>query len=594
MTSPWAQIAAPTAVDLQEIMSEEFARGLQEQEHEQPSRPAKKVAPVQLPAPPPPEPVAGSSRAIDPGLLLDPFEEGPGPSSRCVEDVIPEDVLRAIEEADQKQLESDVAIAKLLQAQFDSEYDEQLKREENHRNKNSCVKISLKNYRMVPEELLYDEEDQAEVPVDPKADWDRFETNEKEEKTIPRVGYKVNEDGEMVTKHNQDISGRKNACKVMSFPPEFSTGDGAGFDMKLSNKVFNQLKSHSKKTTKKQHKAADRKENIATAEMGLDEPTRMILYKWINNQLLESIDGIISTGKEAVILHGETDPTNPNLEEDESYPKEVAIKVFSTTLNEFKQRDRYIKDDFRFAGRFSKQNARTVINMWAEKELHNLNRMKRIGIRCPEVVVLKKNILVMSFIGENLVPAPKLKEAVLNEAQLICAYEEMVEIMHKLYNEARLVHADLSEYNILWFDEQCWIIDVAQSVEPGHPGALEFLMRDCDNISTFFTKRGVSGVKSKEDLFFHVTGLDPLTHNATILERIHMKGQPAHVVSGIDDDTPEHFKPLEYPFDLAWQKVEKFKGSKKKHHQSGAHCKPEGNVANEFETCVPKEEQVSG
>ncbi|KAL1394445.1 hypothetical protein pipiens_011951 [Culex pipiens pipiens] len=136
-------------------------------------------APVQLPAPPPPEPVAGSSRAIDPGLLLDPFKEGPGPSSRRVEDVIPEDVLRAIEEADQKQLELDVAIAKLLQAQFDSEYDEQLKREENHRNKNSCVKISLKNYRMVPEELLYDEEDQAEVPVDPKADWDRFETNEK-------------------------------------------------------------------------------------------------------------------------------------------------------------------------------------------------------------------------------------------------------------------------------------------------------------------------------------------------------------------------------------------------------------------------------
>ncbi|KAL1394818.1 hypothetical protein pipiens_011686 [Culex pipiens pipiens] len=175
----------------------------------------EKSAPVQLPAPPPPEPVAGSSRTIDPGLLLDPFKERPGPSSRRVEDVIPEDVLRAIEEADQKQLESDVAIAKLLQAQFDSEYDEQLKREENHRNKNSCVKISLKNHRMVPEELLYDEEDQVEVPVDPKADWDRFETNEKEEKTIPRVGYKVNEDGEMVTKHNQDIFGRKNACKVM-------------------------------------------------------------------------------------------------------------------------------------------------------------------------------------------------------------------------------------------------------------------------------------------------------------------------------------------------------------------------------------------
>lgn len=404
----------------------------------------------------------------------------------CSDEAIPEDVLRAIEEADQKELDSDAVIAKLLQTQFDCEYDEELKRVEDHRNKNSTVKISLKNYRMVPEELVYDEEIQ-DAPIDPKAHWDRFVANEKEQKSIPKVGYKVNEDGEMVTKHNQDITGRKNACKVMSFPPEFSTGDGAGFDMKLSNKVFNQLKTHSMKATKKQHKAQDRKENIATAEMGLDEPTRMILYKWINNQVLESIDGIISTGKEAVILHAETDPSNPNLEEGMQHPKEVAIKIFSTTLNEFKQRDRYIKDDFRFAGRYSKQNAKVVINMWAEKELHNLNRMKKYGIRCPEIVALKKNVLVMSFIGENMIPAPKLKEAILNDAQLICAYEEMVEIMYKLYNEARLVHADMSEYNVLWYDEQCWIIDVAQSVEPGHPGALEFLMRDCDNISTVST-----------------------------------------------------------------------------------------------------------
>jgi RIO kinase 3 len=90
----------------------------------------------------------------------------------------------------------------------------------------------------------------------------------------------------------------------------------------------------------------------------------------------------------------------------------------------------------------------------------------------------------MGFIGRDMVPAPKLKEAILSEAELIVAYDEIVEIMSKLYNEARLVHADLSEYNILWYEDKCWIIDVAQSVEPSHPGALEFLMRDCDNIST--------------------------------------------------------------------------------------------------------------
>jgi RIO kinase 3 len=62
-------------------------------------------------------------------------------------------------------------------------------------------------------------------------------------------------------------------------------------------------------------------------------------------------------------------------------PKECAIKVFKTTLNEFKTREKYIRDDYRFKERFSKQNPRKIIHMWAEKELHNLMKMAKGGIR---------------------------------------------------------------------------------------------------------------------------------------------------------------------------------------------------------------------
>lgn len=31
---------------------------------------------------------------------------------------------------------------------------------------------------------------------------------------------------------------------------------------------------------------------------------------------------------------------------------------------------------------------------------------------------------------------------------------------------------------------QVWLIDVSQSVEPTHPHGLEFLFRDCRNVST--------------------------------------------------------------------------------------------------------------
>ena len=84
-------------------------------------------------------------------------------------------------------------------------------------------------------------------------------------------------------------------------------------------------------------------------------------------------------------------------------PKECAVKVFKTTLNEFKTRDKYIREDYRceldegtasyssclrFKDRFSKQNPRKIIHMWAEKELHNLVKLsgasfQTMQARCP-------------------------------------------------------------------------------------------------------------------------------------------------------------------------------------------------------------------
>ena len=45
------------------------------------------------------------------------------------------------------------------------------------------------------------------------------------------------------------------------------------------------------------------------------------------------------------------------------------------------KRNIYLQDDYRFKDRFSKQNPRKVIHMWAEKEMHNLVKMSKGGVR---------------------------------------------------------------------------------------------------------------------------------------------------------------------------------------------------------------------
>ncbi|RVE47135.1 hypothetical protein evm_008212 [Chilo suppressalis] len=514
MSNPWKKVAAPTDVqNLSDIMSEQYAKGLQIKEE---IKFAEQI-----------------------GSVFQPETSSPLQQS----DINPE-ILKQIEDSNVKEYcDSDAIIAKVLQCQFDKQYDDEIKIIEKKRNGTAKVSISLDNYRNVPEHLVFDSDSEEDIENVDKKDWDRFETNTK--------------DGKMVTKHDI-VSGRRNPCGVRkeAFPPEVCTGDGAGFDINLPNHVFNHLKEQTRHHQARKHKMLDRKESQATAEMGLDEATRLILFKLINNGLLEDINGIISTGKESVVLHANGDTTYPDL----VIPKECAIKVFKTTLNEFKTRDKYIEADYRFKDRFSKQNPRKIVHMWAEKEMHNMMRLRKIDMNCPSVVILKKHILVMSFIGKDNKPAPKLRDVVLKPEKWESVYSEVVESMHKMYNVGHMIHADLSEYNILWWDNKCWFIDISQSVQPDHPNGLQFLLRDCRNITNFFEKKGVPDVMSADALFKSITGFDEVDVN--MLEGVHTI---YNSLSTRFEIAPDDNRNVSYPFEYCWQKTNQIQQTQQTH-----------------------------
>merc|ERR1712224_268350 len=64
--------------------------------------------------------------------------------------------------------------------------------------------------------------------------------------------------------------------------------------------------------------------------------------------------------------------------------------------------------------------------------------------------------------------------------------------MWDMFNLCKLVHADLSEYNMLWHQNKVIVIDLGQAVNATHPQALHYLKRDCETVTRFFDNSGMS------------------------------------------------------------------------------------------------------
>uniref|UniRef100_A0A8D3DRC2 Serine/threonine-protein kinase RIO1 n=1 Tax=Scophthalmus maximus TaxID=52904 RepID=A0A8D3DRC2_SCOMX len=253
-----------------------------------------------------------------------------------------------------------------------------------------------------------------------------------------------------------------------------------------------------KVTTMQRQKDADTyrvkdKSDRATVEQVLDPRTRMILFKMLSRAVICEINGCISTGKEANVYHASTSGGDSR-----------AIKIYKTSILLFKDRDKYVSGEFRFRHGYCKGNPRKMVRTWAEKEMRNLIRLQTAGIPSPEPLLLRSHVLLMSFIGKDNMPAPLLKNASLSESKARELYLQVLQNMRKMFQDARLVHADLSEFNMLFHNGDAYIIDVSQSVEHDHPHALEFLRKDCSNVNEFFLKRGVP-VMTIRELFDFIT-----------------------------------------------------------------------------------------
>ncbi len=243
-------------------------------------------------------------------------------------------------------------------------------------------------------------------------------------------------------------------------------------------------------------KEKDSEERKIYAEV-LDLRTLKTLYKLSARGYIKAMGGVISTGKEANVFYADG-------RDEEGNDIALAVKIYRIETSEFYKMDEYLFGDKRFdMRRISKKD---IVYVWTEKEFRNLKRAYDARVNVPKPVTYMKNVILMEFIGEDEIPAPSLSDLGNRLKELVDVekfFDSIIDNVRKLYR-AELVHADLSEYNILLFEEKPWLIDMGQSVLTSHPLAMSYLERDLKNILRFFSKFGIK--RSMEELMALVTG----------------------------------------------------------------------------------------
>ena len=215
-----------------------------------------------------------------------------------------------------------------------------------------------------------------------------------------------------------------------------------------------------------------------TCDEVFDHATLLCLYKLITGEVIETLDHPISTGKEGNVYRA-TGPDGTLL----------AVKIYRTSTSTFKNIMKYIDGNPRY--RNIPRKRRQLISVWAKKEYNNLSRLIKYNVSVPRPVHVSNNILVMEYIGDEFGAAPMLKDVEMEDPDEL--YRKIIEEYFKIYNQARLIHADLSEYNILLTGEgRIVVIDIGQCVVREHPEAEKWFVRDIKNISRFFARRGTA------------------------------------------------------------------------------------------------------
>ncbi len=229
-----------------------------------------------------------------------------------------------------------------------------------------------------------------------------------------------------------------------------------------------------------------------TRGMLADQEKSAVLEQFGGQGLITDVLGVIGDGKEATVYCCAADPSvGVDL---------LAAKVYrAQKFRAFAGARRYAADRVVLDKRVDRamkakteKGRRLAHHAWIEWEWETLCRLHDAGASVPDPLAASDDAILMEFLGDRDGAAPKLRHVELEPARAREVLERLLQDVELLL-DCHLVHGDLSAYNVLWWQDRPWIIDVPQSVDlHASRDGYAHLRRDVQNLERYFARYGLS------------------------------------------------------------------------------------------------------
>jgi len=220
-------------------------------------------------------------------------------------------------------------------------------------------------------------------------------------------------------------------------------------------------------------------------------PELRSLEEFYDRGLITDVLYRLPSGKEATVYCCQAGPADP--------AELLAAKVYRPVEQRSFKNDaeyragRVILDArSRRAARKKTRHGRSFnFGSWIGQEYEVLQQLHRAGAHVPRPVAHSGNSILMEYVGDQDGPAPLLKNVSLEKTETRRLFDGLVDDV-RLFLACNCIHADLSPYNLLYWQGALTVIDFPQAVDPRfNQQARPLLLRDLQNVCQYFSPYGV-------------------------------------------------------------------------------------------------------